>query len=152
LPKGRKSCSLWNCSLLQLVMCRDWNFISPPRSFVIEGTHFNITCKNHGILHFAYISWLCNYHVLTFDLWMSRLRFDTFTLIVNLINEGWVLRHLTIWCFEAVNIIPTTLTKLWNLYKHYKNYDFSKCPTWVPYSFWLWIWLIQLTKMTFLIN
>jgi hypothetical protein len=43
---------------------------------------------------------------------MSRLRFDTFTLIVNFIDEGWALRHLTIQLFEAFNIITTTLTKI----------------------------------------
>ncbi len=39
----------------------------------------------------------------TFDLWMSRLRYDTFALLINFINQSWLLSHITIRLFEALN-------------------------------------------------
>jgi hypothetical protein len=33
---------------------------------------------------------------ISFDLWMFGTRFDTFSLVVNIIDKGWVLKHVTI--------------------------------------------------------
>jgi len=33
---------------------------------------------------------------ISFDLWMFETRFDTFSLVVNIIDKGWVLKHVTI--------------------------------------------------------
>jgi len=36
-----------------------------------------------------------------FDLWMSRGSVDTFVLVINFLNEAWVLMHVTIELFEV---------------------------------------------------
>jgi hypothetical protein len=33
---------------------------------------------------------------ISFDPWMFRTRFDTFSLVINIINKGWLLKHVTI--------------------------------------------------------
>jgi hypothetical protein len=38
-----------------------------------------------------------------FNLWMSRLAYDTFALVINLINEAWVPCYIIIGLFEAFN-------------------------------------------------
>jgi hypothetical protein len=40
----------------------------------------------------------------SFDLWMSRVGFDTFTIVVSFINASWVSCHVTIGIFEINNI------------------------------------------------
>ncbi len=40
---------------------------------------------------------------MTFDLWMNRIRIDTFSLVINFIDDVWVPRHVTIGFFEAFN-------------------------------------------------
>lgn len=39
--------------------------------------------------------------IATFNLWMSRLAYDTFALVINLINEAWVPCYIIIGLFEA---------------------------------------------------
>jgi hypothetical protein len=43
---------------------------------------------------------------------MFRARFDTFSLVVNFLDEGWVLRHVIVGLFETFNIVGGTLTKI----------------------------------------
>jgi hypothetical protein len=47
-----------------------------------------------------------------FDLWMNWSGFDTFALVVNFIDDGWVPKHVTINIFEAPNITNATLEKI----------------------------------------
>ncbi len=47
----------------------------------------------------------------TFNLWMSRLAYDTFALVINLINEAWVLCYIVIKLFEAFNIFGAIFAK-----------------------------------------
>ncbi len=35
----------------------------------------------------------------TFDLWMGQSGFDTFALVVNFINDAWVLKHVVVGFF-----------------------------------------------------
>jgi hypothetical protein len=48
----------------------------------------------------------------TFDLWMSRAGFDTFTMVVNFIDKEWMPRHVTIGLFEAIATSGTALTAI----------------------------------------
>jgi hypothetical protein len=47
----------------------------------------------------------------TFDLWMSRLGYDTFSLVINFINPGWVPCHIIVGLFEATNTFGVTLVE-----------------------------------------
>jgi hypothetical protein len=47
----------------------------------------------------------------TFDFWMSKLGYDNFALVMNLINLSWSPCHITIGLFEAHDIFGATLTK-----------------------------------------
>ncbi len=47
-----------------------------------------------------------------FDLWMSQSGFDTFALVMNFIDDGWVPKHVTISIFETPNITSATLEKI----------------------------------------
>jgi hypothetical protein len=49
---------------------------------------------------------------ITFDLGMFRVGFDTFALVVNFIDDFWVLCHITIKLFEAPNNFGITLAKI----------------------------------------
>jgi len=39
----------------------------------------------------------------TFDLWMSRLGYDTFALVINFINQSWVPYHIIVELFETLD-------------------------------------------------
>jgi hypothetical protein len=49
--------------------------------------------------------------IATFDLWMSRLGYDMFTLVINFINPSWAPYHIIVRLFEAPDIFGATLTK-----------------------------------------
>jgi hypothetical protein len=52
------------------------------------------------------ITILASYVICTcsFDLWMSCVGFDTFSMVVNIINTSWEHTHVTIRIFEVHNI------------------------------------------------
>ncbi len=52
-----------------------------------------------------------NFNV-TFDLWMNRTRIDTFSLVINFIDDVWMPRHVTIGLFEAFNSTRATFVKI----------------------------------------
>ncbi len=47
-----------------------------------------------------------------FELWMSHVIFDTFALVVNFIDDYWVLNHVTIGLFEVPNIFGVVLSEI----------------------------------------
>jgi hypothetical protein len=47
-----------------------------------------------------------------FDLWMSHVIFDTFALVVNFIDDYWVLHHVTIGLFKVPNTYGVTLLEI----------------------------------------
>ncbi len=47
----------------------------------------------------------------TFDLWMSRSRYNTFVSVINFINQRWVPCHIIVELFEALNISDATLAE-----------------------------------------
>jgi hypothetical protein len=53
----------------------------------------------------------CTIMSTTFDLWMLRSGYETFPLIINLINLSWIPCHITIGVFEACDIFGATFTK-----------------------------------------
>lgn len=46
-----------------------------------------------------------------FDLWMFKTKFDTFALVINFINDNWLLCHITIKLLKTSNISKVTLAK-----------------------------------------
>jgi hypothetical protein len=46
------------------------------------------------------------YNVITisFDLWMSQVGFDTFALIINVVNKEWFSCHVIMGLFEAIDV------------------------------------------------
>jgi hypothetical protein len=49
----------------------------------------------------------------TFDLWLNRTRIDTFSLVINFIDDACMLKHITIRPFEAFNSTTwATLVKI----------------------------------------
>jgi hypothetical protein len=53
----------------------------------------------------------CDTNLITFDLWMNQIRFDTFAFIVNFLDRDWVPCHVTIDLFEDANISGITLVE-----------------------------------------
>jgi hypothetical protein len=51
----------------------------------------------------------CSIVNITFDLWMLPGGFDTFALVLNFINDFWIVFHVTIGLFEVANIIGVAL-------------------------------------------
>ncbi len=47
----------------------------------------------------------------TFDLWMSRWSYDTFALVINLINLSWIPCYINIGLFETHDTFGAILTK-----------------------------------------
>ncbi len=47
----------------------------------------------------------------TFDLWMSQSGFDIFALVVNFIDDAWVLKHVNVGIFEVPNIANVILVE-----------------------------------------
>jgi hypothetical protein len=43
-----------------------------------------------------------------FGLWMSRLNYDTFSLVINFINQSWVPCHIIVGLFEVLNLFGVT--------------------------------------------
>jgi hypothetical protein len=66
-------------------------------------------CMDHCVLHALA---QCDTISITFDLWMNRIRFDTFVFIVNFLDWDWVPCHATIDLFEATYINGIALVKL----------------------------------------
>ncbi len=54
----------------------------------------------------------CETASIIFDLWMSRIAYDTFCLIINFIDDTWQLHNVIIRLFEAPNIIGATLVEI----------------------------------------
>jgi len=53
----------------------------------------------------------CATMIATFDLWMSRLGYYTFALVINFINPSWAPCYIAIGLFEAFDIFGATFTK-----------------------------------------
>jgi hypothetical protein len=53
----------------------------------------------------------CAIMTTTFDLWMSRSKYDTFSLVINFINQSWFPCHIIVELFEAFNTSSATLAK-----------------------------------------
>jgi len=54
----------------------------------------------------------CDTTTVTFHLWMLRMGFDTFALVVNFLSREWVPCHVVIGLFKAPNTSGTTLAKI----------------------------------------
>jgi hypothetical protein len=53
-----------------------------------------------------------SYLNIIFDWWMSHVIFDTFALVVNFIDDYWVLHHVTISLFEVPNTCNIDLSEI----------------------------------------
>jgi len=53
----------------------------------------------------------CVTSIVTFDLWMSKIGFIIFMLMINFINDDWMPCHVIIKFFEARNTSRATLVK-----------------------------------------
>jgi hypothetical protein len=53
----------------------------------------------------------CVMTIATFDLWMSKSKFDTFDLAIDFIDDDWVFCHVTIGMFETLDTTRPTLAK-----------------------------------------
>ncbi len=54
----------------------------------------------------------CDITIVTFNLWMLRMGFDTFAIVVNFLNKKWVLCHVMIGLFEAPDIGGIALVEI----------------------------------------
>lgn len=48
----------------------------------------------------------------SFDLWMSYIGYDTFAMIVSLVNSSWELSHVIVRVLEVQNMIGATMENL----------------------------------------
>ncbi len=53
----------------------------------------------------------CATTIIMFNLWMSKIEIDTFALVINFIDDDWVLCHVIIGMFETPNTFIVTLAK-----------------------------------------
>ncbi len=51
----------------------------------------------------------CHFCTISFDLWMSRVKLDTFVMIVHFLNDQWEPCHITIGFFEIVDITGSAM-------------------------------------------
>ncbi len=49
---------------------------------------------------------------ITFDLWMSKISFDTFAMVINFIDSNWVPQHITIGLFKMPNNFGVIFSKI----------------------------------------
>jgi hypothetical protein len=63
-----------------------------------------------------------------FDLWMSRVGYDTFVMVVSFINSFWEPTHVTVRVFEVQNIIDGTMVQNLNTLTNALKYVVSSSP------------------------
>jgi hypothetical protein len=59
-----------------------------------------------------YVYWSlesCHFCIVSFHLWMSKVRVDTFVMIVHFLNDQWEPCHITIGFFEIVNTTKSAM-------------------------------------------
>ncbi len=101
---------VWSVFLWQIALILSTCDLLKPKYLIhhlqiaCEWPQIELPCKDHGNLCYICPRWLCNCHT-SFDLWMFGTRFDTFFLVVNVIDKGWV---LNMWLY----IVNLTCNKL----------------------------------------
>jgi hypothetical protein len=93
------------------MMCCDPKVVYPnQKQLVCEQIHAMLAeTMDHYVL--PLIS-SCQSANITFNLWMSRTSWDTFVLVVNFIDDCWVLRHVTVGLFEAQDTSGGSLAEI----------------------------------------
>lgn len=54
----------------------------------------------------------CTNVSITYDLWMSQCGFHTFHLVANLVDDGWIPRHVTVGIFKVADTSRVALAKV----------------------------------------
>jgi hypothetical protein len=54
----------------------------------------------------------CDTVTVTFDLWMSRVSYNTFAAVVNFVDKSWVPQHMTMGLFDAPTTSGIALAKI----------------------------------------
>ena len=112
IAKGYESLSIVESAWLRrLMMRRDPKVVCPSRKQLVREHIPAMLTKTMD----RYVSPLidsCQTASITFDLWMSRTGWDTFALVVNFIDDGWVPRHVTVGLFEAQDTSGAALAKI----------------------------------------
>ena len=54
----------------------------------------------------------CEIVTVTFDLWMSRVGYDTFAAVVNFVDKSWVPQHVTMGLFDAPKTSEVALAEI----------------------------------------
>ena len=63
---------------------------------------------------FLHVLMSCVSVSVTFDLWMSWCRFDTFYLVVHFVNDEWVSRHVMVGIFKVADTCGVALAEVSN--------------------------------------
>jgi hypothetical protein len=93
------------------VLYYDKKFVFPFRKKLVQEHIPRMLTKTMECFVLPKIVTYSSLHII-FDLWMSHVIFDTFTLVLNFINDYWVLHHVTISLFEVPNTYNIALSKI----------------------------------------
>jgi hypothetical protein len=93
------------------VLYYDQKFVFPFRKKLVQEHIPRMLTKTMECFVLPKIVTYSSLHII-FDLWMSHVIFDTFTLVLNFINDYWVLHHVTISLFEVPNTYNIALSKI----------------------------------------
>jgi hypothetical protein len=85
--------------LRTLIFKQNPHFFFPSRHQLMNHILLKLAKKTKTNLIFEVLE-ACDTYTLSFDLWMSKGRVDTFVLIVHILNHNWGLGHVTIDLFE----------------------------------------------------
>jgi hypothetical protein len=55
----------------------------------------------------SFVSWIT--YIVSFDLWIFHVGHDTFSMVVNFINDEWELVHITMGILEVQNIVGVAM-------------------------------------------
>ena len=112
IAKGYESLSIVESAWLRrLMLRRDPKVVCPSRKQLVREHIPAMLTKTMERFVIPLIT-SCQTASITFDLWMSRTGWDTFALVVNFIDEGWVPRHVTVGLFEAQDTSGAALAEI----------------------------------------
>jgi hypothetical protein len=96
--------------LKQMVLCLYGQVQFPSHKQLVHEHFHALLCKTMEVYMFPTIG-QCAIVTTTFDLWMSRLGYDTFALVINFIYQSLVPCHIIVGLFETPDTSNASLAK-----------------------------------------
>jgi hypothetical protein len=105
-----------------LVMCQNlWNVFPNHKQMVQHAIHtFVVETMDDYVM--PTLNYFVTITFISFDWWMFKSKYDTFSFIISFINSHWVPCHVTMGLFEATYTTRVAMTTLWRIYFHLTFY------------------------------